>query len=68
MGDCGACTVLMDGEAVYSCLTLAVACEGRAITTIEGLVSDGELDPVQMPSSPTTRSNAASAPPARCSL
>jgi xanthine dehydrogenase YagT iron-sulfur-binding subunit len=47
LGQCGACTVLIDGEAVYSCLTLAVECEGRQITTIEGL-GDGEaLDPVQ---------------------
>jgi aerobic-type carbon monoxide dehydrogenase small subunit (CoxS/CutS family) len=37
MGDCGACTVLLDGRAVYSCLTLAVDCEGRDVTTIEGL-------------------------------
>jgi aerobic-type carbon monoxide dehydrogenase small subunit (CoxS/CutS family) len=37
MGDCGACTVLLDGRAVYSCLTLAVDCEGREVTTIEGL-------------------------------
>jgi aerobic-type carbon monoxide dehydrogenase small subunit (CoxS/CutS family) len=47
MGNCGACTVLLDGEAVYSCLLLAVECEGRAITTIEGLARDGELDSVQ---------------------
>ncbi len=47
MGQCGACTVLLDGEAVYSCLLLAVECEGRAITTIEGLARDGELDPIQ---------------------
>ncbi|HLY30874.1 MAG TPA: (2Fe-2S)-binding protein [Ktedonobacterales bacterium] len=48
MGQCGACTVLLDGEAIYSCLTLAVECEGRAITTIEGLGGpDGALDPVQ---------------------
>ncbi|MDR0359929.1 MAG: (2Fe-2S)-binding protein [bacterium] len=36
-GACGACTVLIDGERVLSCLTLAVACDGRAVTTIEGL-------------------------------
>lgn len=47
MGQCGACTVLVDGEAVYSCLLLAVELEGRQITTIEGLAVDGELDPVQ---------------------
>jgi xanthine dehydrogenase YagT iron-sulfur-binding subunit len=47
MGDCGACTVLVDGRAVYSCLLLAVDCEGRQITTIEGLTRDGALDPVQ---------------------
>src|SRR3954465_5978542 len=47
MGDCGACTVLLDGRAVYSCLTLAVDCEGREITTIEGLAHGSELDLVQ---------------------
>src|SRR5262245_8401934 len=46
MGDCGACTVLLDGRAVYACLLLAVDCAGRAIRTIEGL-GDGQLDPVQ---------------------
>ncbi len=47
MGDCGACTVLVGGRAMYSCLLLAVDCEGRDITTVEGLVHDGQLDPVQ---------------------
>jgi len=47
MGNCGACTVLVDDEAIYSCLTLAVECQDRDITTIEGLSHDGELDPVQ---------------------
>ena len=47
LGQCGACTVLVDGEAVYSCLTLAVECAGRAITTIEGLGEGDELDRVQ---------------------
>src|ERR1700710_1622293 len=47
MGDCGACTVLLEGRAVYSCLTLAVDCEGRAVTTIEGLARGEKLDPVQ---------------------
>ena len=47
-GQCGACTVLADGRRVLSCLTLAAAAQGRAITTIEGLVkSDGELHPMQ---------------------
>jgi xanthine dehydrogenase YagT iron-sulfur-binding subunit len=47
MGDCGACTVLIDGRAVYSCLTLAVDCDDREVTTIEGLAHGSELDPVQ---------------------
>jgi xanthine dehydrogenase YagT iron-sulfur-binding subunit len=46
-GACGACTVLADGKRVLSCLTLAVACEGRGITTIEGLGDGGDLHPVQ---------------------
>lgn len=45
-GACGACTVVADGRAIRSCLTFAVACEGREITTVEGL-SDGPLHPVQ---------------------
>ena len=47
IGDCGACTVLVDGEPVLSCLTLALSCEGRQVTTIEGLAAQGELHPVQ---------------------
>lgn len=46
MGECGACTVLIDGEAVYSCLIFASQVDGAEITTIEGLSSGGELDPV----------------------
>jgi xanthine dehydrogenase YagT iron-sulfur-binding subunit len=46
-GTCGACTVWVDGRRVLSCLTLAVACEGRGVTTIEGLAEEGELHPMQ---------------------
>ena len=46
-GACGACTVLVDGERVLSCLTLAVQAEGRSVTTIEGLVVEGAMHPLQ---------------------
>ena len=47
-GDCGVCTVLMDGKTVNSCLTLAVEAEGKKITTVEGLAPSGEeLHPIQ---------------------
>jgi xanthine dehydrogenase YagT iron-sulfur-binding subunit len=46
-GECGACTVLLDGKRVLSCMTLAVAAGNAEITTIEGLSADGELHPVQ---------------------
>ena len=47
-GQCGACTVLVDGRRTLSCLTLAVAVQGRAVTTIEGLTrADGPLHPMQ---------------------
>jgi carbon-monoxide dehydrogenase small subunit len=47
IGECGACTVLLDGKAVLSCQTLAFTADGKRITTIEGLERDGELDPLQ---------------------
>src|SRR5215813_9118235 len=46
-GQCGACTVLANGRRINACLTLAVMHEGEAITTIEGLASNGTLSPVQ---------------------
>jgi xanthine dehydrogenase YagT iron-sulfur-binding subunit len=47
VGDCGACTVIVDGRTMYSCLLLAIDCDDRDITTIEGLGSGNELDLVQ---------------------
>jgi xanthine dehydrogenase YagT iron-sulfur-binding subunit len=46
-GQCGACTVLIDGRRVVSCLTLAVTKDGASVTTIEGLAKDGKLHPLQ---------------------
>lgn len=46
-GACGACTVLVDGQRILACLALAVQYEGRSITTIEGLIKDGKLHPLQ---------------------
>jgi len=46
-GECGACTILLDGVSVYSCLTLTAACEDQSVITIEGLGRDGQLHPVQ---------------------
>ena len=47
VGVCGACTVLMDGEMISSCIALAVFADGREITTVEGLAKNEELHPVQ---------------------
>ena len=46
-GTCGACTVWVDGRRVLSCLTLAITCEGRAVSTVEGLADGAELHPMQ---------------------
>jgi carbon-monoxide dehydrogenase small subunit len=47
LGECGACAVLLDGQPVLSCLVLGVDCAGAAVTTVEGLASDGRLHPLQ---------------------
>jgi carbon-monoxide dehydrogenase small subunit len=47
LGECGACAVLLDGEPLLSCLTLAVECAGQEITTVEGLAVDAKLHPLQ---------------------
>lgn len=47
LGECGACTVLLDGEPVLSCLVLGLECEGRAVQTVEGLASGNDLHPLQ---------------------
>ena len=47
LGECGTCTVLVDGRPVLSCLALPVECEGREVTTVEGLARDGVLHPLQ---------------------
>lgn len=49
-GECGACTVIMNGAAVNSCLVMAVQARGKEIITVEGLEKDGELDELQKPS------------------
>lgn len=46
-GECGACTVLLNGEPVNSCMVLAVECDGAQIVTVEGLAGDKQLDPIQ---------------------
>jgi len=46
-GECGACTVMLNGEPVNSCMVLAVECDGAELLTVEGLAKDGVLDPIQ---------------------
>ena len=60
-GVCGACTVLVNGDAVRSCLMLAVQAECAKVTTVEGLSNDADLTPLQDPSASITRCNVVSA-------
>ncbi len=46
-GECGACTVMLNGEPVNSCMVLAAECDGAEVLTVEGLAKDGVLDPIQ---------------------
>ncbi|WP_363324778.1 (2Fe-2S)-binding protein [Anaerolinea thermophila] len=46
-GECGACTVMLNGEPVNSCMVLAVECDGADVVTVEGLAKNGQLDPLQ---------------------
>ena len=46
-GGCGCCTVLVDGKAVYSCMTMVMSVEGKKITSVEGLANGNDLDPIQ---------------------
>jgi len=64
-GACGACTILLDGKRVVSCLTLAVMHDGAEVTTIEGLAKGEERIRCRPPSSSTTASNVAIALPGR---
>lgn len=65
-GACGACTVLLDGERVNACLTLAVQAQGRQVTTVEGLAAGDALHPLQALSSSMMASSAATARQASC--
>jgi len=47
LGECGACAVLLDGQPVLSCLVIGIDCDGRTVTTVEGLVTGGRLHPLQ---------------------
>jgi Aerobic-type carbon monoxide dehydrogenase, small subunit CoxS/CutS homologs len=67
-GQCGGCTVLVDGRRINSCLTLAVMKDGAKVTTVEGLASDGALHRCSRRSSIMTRSSAAPARPGRSAL
>ena len=63
MGNCGSCTVLLDGRPVNSCLVLAVEADGHEITTIEGVAQSDELDRLQQSFVITRPFSAATVPP-----